>query len=432
MFALVDGNNFYVSCERVFRPSLNGRPVIVLSSNDGCAIARSNEAKALGIKMGAPWFEIWHLEEQEGLVALSANFALYGDMSNRMMSIAAGLGPAQEIYSIDESFIGLDGVRGDLTKRSRAVRDRINQWTGIPCGVGIGATKTLAKLANHIAKTAERKPGSYPNNLATVCNLVNLPGSDMDAILTATNVGEVWGVGRRIGQQLRDAGVKTVLDLARLSPSMVRSRWGVVLERTVRELQGEVCISLDDAPSPKKQIACTRSFGHPVTEVAPLIEAVSEFTSRAAAKLRRQSGLAGQILVFAHTSPFRSGPHFSKSIVIPLRRPTADSRHLVQAAVLGVNQIYKPGFQLSKTGVMLLDLMPDNVSQGEFDFDAPETRDRGKLMAAMDAINDRFGRGAIHVGSAVGAGVERDWSIRQERLTPQYTTRFSDLPVARA
>ena len=432
MFALVDGNNFYVSCERVFRPSLNGRPVVVLSSNDGCAIARSNEAKALGVKMGAPWFEIRHLEEQEGLVALSANFALYGDMSDRMMSIAAGLGPAQEIYSIDESFIGLDGVRGDLTKRSHAVRDRINQWTGIPCGVGIGATKTLAKLANHIAKTAERKPGSYPESLATVCNLINLPGSDVDAILAATDVGEVWGVGRRIGQQLRDAGVTSVLDLARLSPSMVRDRWSVVLERTVRELQGEACISLDDAPSPKKQIACTRSFGQPVTEVKPLIEAVSEFTSRAAAKLRRQSGLAGQILVFAHTSPFRQGPHFSKSIVIPLRRPTADTRHLVQAAVMGVTQIYKPGFKLSKAGVMLLDLMPDNVSQGEFDFGAPETRDRGRLMAAMDAINDRFGRGAIHVGSAVGVGAHRDWSMRQERLTPQYTTKFSDMPVARA
>lgn len=432
MYALVDGNNFYVSCERVFRPSLNGRPVVVLSSNDGCAIARSNEAKALGVKMGAPWFEIRHLEEQEGLVALSANFALYGDMSDRMMSIAAGLGPAQEIYSIDESFIGLDGVRGDLTKRSHAVRDRINQWTGIPCGVGIGATKTLAKLANHIAKTAERKPGSYPESLATVCNLLNLPGSDVDAILAATDVGEVWGVGRRIGQQLRDAGVTSVLDLARLSPSMVRDRWSVVLERTVRELQGEACISLDDAPSPKKQIACTRSFGQPVTEVKPLIEAVSEFTSRAAAKLRRQSGLAGQILVFAHTSPFRQGPHFSKSIVIPLRRPTADTRHLVQAAVMGVTQIYKPGFKLSKAGVMLLDLMPDNVSQGEFDFGAPETRDRGRLMAAMDAINDRFGRGAIHVGSAVGVGAHRDWSMRQERLTPQYTTKFSDMPVARA
>ncbi|MDO8778526.1 MAG: Y-family DNA polymerase [Burkholderiaceae bacterium] len=432
MFALVDGNNFYVSCERVFRPSLNGRPVIVLSSNDGCAIARSNEAKAIGIKMGAPWFEIRHLEEQEGLVALSANFALYGDMSDRMMSIAAGLGPVQEIYSIDESFIGLDGVRGDLTKRSHAVCDRINQWIGIPCGVGIGATKTLAKLANHIAKTAERKPGSYPDNLATVCNLVNLPGSEMDALLAATDVGEVWGIGRRIGQQLRDAGVQTALDLARLSPSMVRDRWSVVLERTVRELQGEACISLDDAPSPKKQIACTRSFGHPVTEVAPLIEAVSEFTSRAAAKLRCQSSLASQILVFAHTSPFRPGPHFSKSIVIPLRRPTADTRHLVQAVVMGVTQIYKPGFKIAKAGVMLLDLMPDIVSQGEFDFDAPETRDRSKLMVAMDAINDRFGRGAIHVGSAVGAGASRDWSMRQERLTPQYTTKFSDILTARA
>jgi len=213
---------------------------------------------------------------------------------------------------------------------------------------------------------------------------------------------------------------------------MVRDRWSVVLERTVRELQGETCISLDDAPSPKKQIACTRSFGHPISEITPLIEAVSEFTSRTAAKLRRQSGLAGQILVFAHTSPFRSGSHFSKSIVIPLRRPTADTRHLVQAAVMGVNQIYKQGFQLSKAGVMLLDLMLDNVLQGEFDFDAPETRDRGKLMAAMDAINDRFGRGAIHVGSAVGVGAQRDWSMRQERLTPQYTTKFSDIPIARA
>jgi DNA polymerase V len=432
MFALVDGNNFYVSCERVFRPSLNGRPVIVLSSNDGCAIARSNEAKALGIKMGAPWFKIRHLEEQEGLVALSANFALYGDMSDRMMSIAAGLGPVQEIYSIDESFIGLEGVRGDLTKRSHAVRDRINQWTGIPCGVGIGATKTLAKLANHIAKTAERKPGSYPDNLATVCNLVNLPGSDVDAILAATDVGEVWGVGRRIGQHLRDAGVKTVLDLARLSPSMVRDRWSVVLERTVRELQGEACISLDDAPSPKKQIACTRSFGQPISEITPLIEAVSEFTSRAAAKLRRQSGMAGQILVFAHTSPFRSGPHFSKSIVIPLRRPTADSRLLVQSAVAGVRQIYQPGYQLSKAGVMLMDLTNDATTQGELDLEPVETRDRTKLMMAMDALNGRYGRGTVHVGSAARQHTQSDWSMRQERLTPQYTTNWSDMPVAKA
>lgn len=432
MFALVDGNNFYVSCERVFRPSLNGRPVIVLSSNDGCAIARSNEAKALGIKMGQPWHEIRHLEKAVGLIALSANFALYGDMSNRMMTIAAGLGPSQEIYSIDESFIGLDGVRGNLTKRSQTVRDRINQWIGIPCGVGIGSTKTLAKLANHIAKTAERKPGSYPSDLATVCNLFALPGSDRDALFAATDVAEVWGVGRRIGEQLRAAGVNTVLDLAKLSPSLVRDRWSIVLARTVRELQGEACISLEDAPSPKSQIACTRSFGNPVTDLEDLIEAVSEFTSLAAVKLRRQSSLASQILVFAHTSPFRSGPHFSKSVVIPLRRPTADTRLLVQAAVTGVTQFYSPGFNLSKAGVMLLDLMPDNIVQCEFDFDEPETRDRSKLMAAMDALNDRFGRGTVHVGSALRLHSASGWQVRRERLTPQYTTKWSDLPVARA
>lgn len=432
MLALIDASNFYVSCERVFRPSLNGRPVVSLSNNDGCAIARSNEAKALGIKMGQPWHEIRHLEEEAGLIALSANFALYGDMSNRMMSLAAGLGPTQELYSIDESFIGLDGVRGDLTKRSWAIRSRILQWTGIPCGVGIGPTKTLAKLANHIAKTADRKPGSYPESMATVCNLAAVPASDTDALFAATEVGEVWGFRRRIGQQLREEGVNTVLDLARLSPTMVRGRWGVVLERTVRELQGQPCIGLEDAPPAKQQIAWTRSFGHPVTELSDFIEAISEFASRAAEKLRRQSGLAGQILVFAHTSPFRPGPKFSKSIVVPLRRPTADSRLLVQAAVAGVRQMHQPGYRLAKAGVMLMDLMPDTTSQGEFDFDTPESRDRSKLMVAMDAINDRFGRGAIHVGRAVGAGAPRDWSMRQERLTPQYTTKFSDIPIARA
>lgn len=432
MLALIDASNFYVSCERVFRPSLNGRPVISLSNNDGCAIARSNEAKALGIKMGQPWHEIRHLEEEAGLIALSANFALYGDMSNRMMSIAAGLGPTQEIYSIDESFIGLDGVRGDLTKRSWAIRSRILQWTGIPCGIGIGPTKTLAKLANHIAKTADRKPGSYPESMATVCNLEALTPSDLDALFAATEVGEVWGVGRRIGQQLRDTGVNTVLDLARLSPSMVRGRWGVVLERTVRELQGQPCIGLEDAPPAKQQIACTRSFGHPVTDLPDLIEAISEFASRAAEKLRRQSGLAGQMLVFAHTSPFRPGPRFSKSVVVPLRRPTADSRLLVQSAVAGVRQIYQPGYRLSKAGVMLMDLTNDATKQGELDFEPVDARDRAKLMTAMDAINDRYGRGTVHVGSASRQRAPSDWSMRQERLTPQYTTKWSDLPVARA
>jgi DNA polymerase V len=432
MFALVDGNNFYVSCERVFRPSLNGRPVVVLSNNDGCAIARSNEAKALGIKMGAPWFQIRHMEDSDGLVALSANFTLYGDMSDRMMSLAAGLGPTQEIYSIDESFIGLQGVRGDLTKRAHAIRARINQWVGIPCGVGIGQTKTLAKLANHIAKTAERKPGSYPAELAQVCNLAALRPQDLDDVLATTLVEDVWGVGRRIAAQLHEGGVHTVLDLARLDPATVRRRWNVVLERTVRELQGMQCIDLDDAPAPKKQIACTRSFGQAITELVPLVEAVSEFASRAAEKLRKQGGLASQLLVFCHTSPFRPGPRFNHSIVVPLRRPTADTGELVSAAAASMRRIYEPGYKMAKAGVMLLDLVPGGVLQGELDLQEEDHRDRTRLMVALDALNQRYGKGTVHSANTGGTNKRQAWVMKQERRTPQYTTRWEDVPVAKA
>ena len=432
MYALVDGNNFYVSCERVFRPSLEGRPVVVLSNNDGCAIARSNEAKALGIKMGAPWFQIRHMEETEGLVALSANFTLYGDMSDRMMSLAAGLGPVQEIYSIDESFIGLQGVRGDLTKRCQDIRNRINQWVGIPCGVGIGQTKTLAKLANFIAKTAERKPGSYPVELAQVCNLTALPAQDLDDVLAATQVEEVWGVGRRIAAQLHEGGVNTVLDLVRMDPATVRRRWSVVLERTVRELQGMQCIDMDNAPAPKKEIACTRSFGQAVKELPPLVEAVSEFASRAAEKLRKQGGLASQLLVFAHTSPFRPGPRFNKSVVVPLRRPTADTGKLVYAAAMGMRRMYEPGYRMAKAGVMLLDLVPSSMLQGELDLEKEDQRDRTKLMAALDSLNGRYGKGTVHSASTGGNSKVKDWGMKHERRTPHYTTRWEDVPIARA
>ncbi|KRD25559.1 DNA polymerase V subunit UmuC [Acidovorax sp. Root267] len=432
MYALVDGNNFYVSCERVFRPSLNGRPVVVLSNNDGCAVARSNEAKALGIKMGAPWFQIQHLEHSHGLVALSANFVLYGDMSDRMMSLAAGLGPTQEIYSIDESFIGLQGLRGDLTKRSHAIRDRINQWVGIPCGIGIAKTKTLAKLANHIAKTAERKPGSYPAELAQVCNLAALPAQDLDDVLAATLVEDVWGVGRKNATQLHEGGVHTVLDLARMDPATVRRRWSVVLERTVRELQGMECIALDDAPAPKQEIACTRSFGRAVADLPALLEAVSEFASRAAEKLRKQGGVASQVLVFAHTSPFRPGPRFNRSVVVPLRRPTADTSQLVRAAATGMRRIYEPGYKMAKAGVMLLDLAPGSVLQGELDLEDEDGRDRSRLMVALDALNGRYGKGTVHVASTGVDNQTRTWGMKQERRTPAYTTCWDDVPIARA
>lgn len=267
MFALVDGNNFYVSCERVFRPSLEGRPVVVLSNNDGCAIARSDEAKALGIKMGHPHFKIRREYPNAGIIAISANFVLYGDMSSRFMGIAAALGPNQEIYSIDECFVGLDGVGGDLVRRSLAIRNRLQCWLGLPAGIGIGQTKTLAKLANHVSKSAVRKPGSYPEEFGYVCNLAALPMSDMDAVLAVTSVGEIWGVGRKIGKQLEEVGIVNALQFANMEPSLVRKRWSVVLERTVRELQGQSCIGIDDAPPAKQQIACTRSFGRRINDL---------------------------------------------------------------------------------------------------------------------------------------------------------------------
>ena len=434
MYALVDGNNFFVSCERVFRPSLNGLPVVVLSNNDGCAIARSNEAKALGIKMGAPWFQIRHMAESEGLVALSANFALYGDLSDRMMSLAAGLGPAQEVYSIDESFIDLTGVRGDLVDRSHKIRARILQWVGIPCGIGIGGTKTLAKLANHVAKTAERKPGSYPEHLAQVCNLSALESAELEAVMAATPVNEVWGVGRQISKQLNEGGITNVLELIRLDAAMVKSRWSVMLERTVRELQGTSCIDLDHAPVPKQQIACTRSFGHPITELRDLDEAVSEFASRAGQKLRKQRSLAGQVLVFIRTSPFRKDPQYSRSTTVPLRRPSADTAAIVMAALAGLRAIYQPGFKYAKAGVMLMELQSDTVQQIELDLqdDVEQEEGRARLMTTLDGLNQRYGCGTVVMASAGLAGDRRAWSMKQERRTPGYTTCWEDMPVARA
>ena len=432
MYALVDGNNFYVSCERVFRHSLQDRPVIVLSNNDGCAIARSNEAKALGIAMGAPWFKIKHMEESDGLVALSANFALYGDLSDRMMSLAAGLGPRQEIYSIDESFIDLSGVRGDLVERSHKIRARILQWVGIPCGIGIGSTKTLAKLANYIAKTAERKPGSYPEKLAQVCNLAALPQDELDAVLAATPVGEVWGIGRRISAQLIEGGVTTVLDLTRADAATVRRKFSVIVERTVRELQGTQCIDLENLPQPKQEIACTRSFGHPITELHELAEAVTEFASRAAQKLRKQHSLTGQVLCFIRTSPFRSDPQYSRSITVPLRRPSADTAQIVAAALAGLRAIYRPDYKMAKAGVMLLDLQSDLLQQQELALEDDDVVERGHLMSTLDGLNLRYGRGTVSMASAGLAGDRRAWSMKQERRTPQYTTRWADIAVARA
>lgn len=435
MFALIDGNNFYVSCERVFRPSLQGLPVVVLSNNDGCAIARSDEAKALGIKMGQPYYQFRDLERVSNLVCLSANFELYGDMSDRMMSLAAGLGPLQEIYSIDESFIGdLDGIP-DLTRRAWAICTRIDKWIGIPTCIGLAPTKTLAKLCNHVAKDAERKPGNYPKELARVCNWIELTREQQIDLLRRTPAANVWGIGRRIAAKLAEQGILTALDVARMPTVKARDEWNVLLERTVRELQGISCISLEQAPAPKQQIACTRSFGHPITTLPPLIEAVSEFASRAAEKLRYGNQRAGAVQVFVHTSPFRPGPRFNKSATIQLHPPTSDTTLLVNAVVAGLRRIYEPGFLLAKAGVMLLDLCSATTQlQSDLLFEAPCTkRDHNQLMEVVDRINARYGKSTVHVASTGhtqkdGAG----WRMRQERRTPRYTTQQGEIPIARA
>ena len=431
MYALVDASNFYASCEQNFRPSLKGVPLVVLSNNDGNAIARSEEAKALGIKMGAPWFQIRHMEASHGLVGLSANFPLYGDMSNRLMSLVAGLGHRTEVYSIDEAFVDVEGIPGDLTERSFKIRARIHRWLGLQCGVGIGSTKTLAKLANHVSKDAERKPGSYPAHLAQVCNYEALSEKEKREILKSTLVGDIWGIGRRLGAQLAEVGVITALDLAQMDPMLVRRKWSVVLERTVRELNGQSCIALEDIPTEKKQIAVTRSFGAPVTEIEGLLAAVSEFAARAGEKLRKQGSFAGQLYVFAHTSPFRPPPQFSRAVVVPLRKPTADSSVLIEAARAGVRRFYEPGFQLKKAGVILLDLSSSSVHQAELELGGEECKDQTELMMTVDQLNRRVGRGAVSVGGT-GMGQKGDWSPKQMRLTPQYTTKLSDIPVARA
>nr|WP_252374487.1 DUF4113 domain-containing protein [Hydrogenophaga sp. 2FB] len=335
---------------------------------------------------------------------------------------------------IDESFIRLDGIRGDLVERAHSMRARILQWVGMPCCIGIASTKSLAKLANHIAKQADRKPGSYPVEHAQVCDLTRLSPSQLDELLAATDVADVWGVGRRISKQLNDQGVHTALDLKRMSPAAARNGWSVVFERTVRELQGESCMDIEDVAPDKKEIACTRSFGAPVRDVVEIQEAVTDFASRASKKLRDQEGVAGQVLVFIRTSPFRKTPQYSRSVTIPMRTPSSDTGAIVAAALMGLTAIFRPGFDYAKAGVMLMDIAPGAREQFELDLgaDDPTPAARPRLMEALDRVNDRYGRGTLQLGTGTLGAKPRKWTMKQERRTPAYTTKWEDMPVVRA
>jgi DNA polymerase V len=413
--ALVDCNNFYVSCERLFRPDLTERPVVVLSNNDGCVVSRSNEAKALGIKMAQPWFELKDLAEEHGVLALSSNYALYADISNRVMTILRDFSPRQEIYSIDECFIDLTGI-AKLREVSYAMRKTIKTWTGIPVCVGIGPTKTLAKLANHVAKRHPRSKGVFNYN--------DLSDAQQARLLGHLPVAEVWGVGRKLTKRLADYRIHTALDLRDAHTPTMRAEFGVVMEKTQRELQGLACIDLQEIAPAKQQIIASRSFGRMVQEMDELRDAVSHFVANACAKLRAQESQAAVVQVFLMTNRFRPElPQYNPSLAIALPQPTSDSLVVNRWACWLVQRMWKPGFGYKKAGVMLSEITPARQQQGDL-LDSAVAGD-GRLMQALDALNARYGRGTVALSRQ---DADSPWRMRQERNSPSYTTDWHDIP----
>lgn len=417
-YALIDGNNFYVSCERVFNPKLESKPVVVLSNNDGCVVARSNEVKALGVKMGEPWFKLKDLARKHRIIAQSSNYTLYADMSNRMMAILGSYSPQQEIYSIDECFLGLDGLEHlDLMAWGQRMRRQVRQWVGIPVCVGMGSTKTLAKLANHCAK----------KNLAGidgVCNLDLLDEQEQDELFARIPVGEVWGVGWRLTEKLAARNITTVRELRDADARTLRDAFSVMLERTVMELRGVSCMELEEMAPAKKQIVSSRAFGAYVYTLTELEEAVSLYMARAAEKLRAQHSVAGAVQVFIRTNPFKDEhPQYQAGVNVPLASPTADTRRLTHAAHLGLKHLFKPGYAYQKAGVMLMELREAGHEQGML-FDEPAP-DRPKLMDVIDRANGRWGRGTLRLASE---GVEKAWHMKRGNLSPAWTTDWTQLP----
>ena len=423
LFALVDVNNFYVSCERAFNPRLAHVPLVVLSNNDGCAVARSNEVKALGIKMGVPWFKMRDLAQQHAIQALSSNYTLYGDMSQRVVAVLGQFSPDIEVYSIDESFLRVETVvqlYGGTQAMGHAMRERIRTWTGLPVCAGFGATKTLAKFANHLAKKNAEFAG--------VCDVSAMTGPQREGWMKKIAVGEVWGVGRRIAAHLEAMHIHTVLDLVRADTKSLRTQFGVVMERTASELQGTSCLALEDVAPPKEQIMASRSFGTMVHTQAELAEAVSWHIGRAAEKLRAQHGAAGAVYVFVQTNRFRaSDPQHNASVAVPLADATDDTMALTASALAGLGHIYRAGFAYKKCGVMLMELSVKAQRQATMFDDADARAKSAKAMAVMDKLNLTYGRGTIRVGSA---GVTQRWAMRSENRSPRYTTCWNELPVA--
>ncbi|RYG57971.1 MAG: Y-family DNA polymerase [Alphaproteobacteria bacterium] len=414
MFALVDGNNFYASCQQLWEPQLRGKPLVVLSNNDGCAIARSAEAKALGIKMGHPAHELGEMVRRHGLQIRSANFTLYGDMSARVVEVLRESGLPVEVYSIDESFVDLSKIRHRL-QFARELRDRIRQWTGIPNCIGIGPTKTLAKAANKLAK---KRAG-----------VVDLSDRlDRDEALRDYAVEDLWGVGRKWTAKLTGMGIATAAQLRDAPTDLILEKFGVVLTRTQRELQGQPCMGMEEVEPDRQQIMVSRSFGERVVDHEAFGQAAATFASRACEKLRHRGLTTAGVWVLANSDPFRPDlPQHNPSRTTQMPIATADTRIVLGVVRLLLQGLLKQGIPYKRAGVALLDLARPEDRQG--DLFNPAVIGNDVMMATMDRINRRFGRGTLGFG-ATGWQEKPTWGMKQLSLSPCYTTRIQDIPVA--
>lgn len=418
MFALVDCNNFYASCERVFNPSLEGRPIVVLSNNDGCVIARSNEAKALGIKMGEPYFQSRELMEKNNVVVLSSNYELYGDMSSRVMQTLLLHTPILENYSIDEAFLDLTGFPDPLAHAAE-LRRIVRQWTGIPVSVGIGPTKTLSKVANHIAKKAMAQVG--------VCGL--LTADEIAKALSVFPIGDVWGIGRQLALLLAKHGVSTAGEFREMPDRWIRKNMHVVGLRIAWELRGIKCHELEVSPPPKKSICVSRSFSHRLTDIDSVREALLTHAARAGEKLRKNRLLAKRMLVFLHTSPFaKDEPFYYGKMPFNLPSATNDTLDINHFALMALERIFRPGHRYMKCGLELSEMVEQGAENLEL-FTAPRTERSESLMKAIDVLNHKMGRNTVVFA---GSGLSRDWYTKRDLRSPRYTTDINELLVAYA
>ncbi len=416
-FGLLDCNNFYVSCERLFQPKLEQKPVLVLSNNDGCVVSRSNEAKALKIKMGIPVFKIKELIKQHDMKILSSNYTLYGDLSKRVMDTLQALVPALEIYSIDEAFLDLSGFNpSELDEVGKNIVATVFKWTGIPVSLGIGSTKTLAKAANYIAKNQKKTGGVF-----------NIEGDCKHNFLAKIDISEIWGIGQRWTYQLNQLGIENAKQLSEQDPLYIQKRFNITLGTTVLELKGIPVQKIEGNPRPRKQIIVSRSFGKTITDPSELRESLSLYTTRALEKLRDQNSVAKSIQIFLQTNRFKDPQNHHAGITLKLPIPSQNTIEFLKAAITGLNKIYDPNAYYKKAGVILTEITDQKMSQ--FDFFSKSDEKATKLMALIDTVNKRMGRGVIRFGSE---GFQKKWFMRSLSRSPNYTTKWSELPKVKA